>query len=75
MLLGVLAPVPVPELLGVGVGVGVAVSGGVTLAEREFVLDEEALAPGDKLAVALELSVELELFVLEGVNRAVPELL
>ena len=72
MLLGVLAPVPVPELLGVGVGVGVCVRGGVELPERDRVLLAEALAPGDREAVALELTVELLLTVLEGVACAVP---
>ncbi len=75
VLLGVLAPVPVPELLGVAVGVGVCVRGGVALPEREAALLAEALAPGDKLAVALPLTEELLLTVLEGVACAVPELL
>ena len=49
----------------------------VTLGEREALLLTEALAPGDREAVGLLLSVELELRVLEGVAAAdpVPELL
>ncbi len=72
VLLGVLAPVPVPELLAVAVGEGVGVRGGVALPESERELEAEALAPGDKEAVALALTVELELRVLEGVACAVP---
>jgi hypothetical protein len=75
VLLAVLAPVLVPELLGVAVRVGEGVRGGVALPEREIVLDAEALAPRDREAVALELTVELLLRVLEGVACAVPELL
>ena len=70
MLLGVLAAVPVPELLGVAVCVGVGVRGGVELPERDTVLLAEALAPGDREAVALPLTVELLLSVLEGVACA-----
>ena len=69
---GVRAAVPVPELLGVPEEEALGVAGGVELPEREAVLLVEAEAPGDKLEVALALTVELELCVLEGVSAGVP---
>ncbi len=44
----------------------------VALEDREVLLLTEALAPGDRVAVGLLLSVELELRVEEGVGSAVP---
>ena len=69
---GVGPAVPVPELLGVPVEEALGVAGGVELPEREEVLVVEAEAPGDRLEVALLLTVELALSVLEGVGAAVP---
>ena len=69
---GVGAAVPVPELLGVPEEEAVGVAGGVELPERETVLLVEAEAPGDNLEVALALTVELALSVLEGVGTGVP---
>ena len=69
---GVGAAVPVLLLLGVPVAVGLPVAAGVELPEREAVLVVEALAPGDRLAVALPLTVDLALCVLEGVGTGVP---
>ena len=69
---GVRAAVPVPELLGVPEEEAVGVAGGVELPERETVLLVEAEAPGDKLEVALALTVELALSVLKGVGTGVP---
>jgi hypothetical protein len=69
---GVGPAVPVPELLEVPVAVGLPVAAGVELPEREEVLVVEAEAPGDRLEVALLLTVELALSVLEGVGAAVP---
>ena len=46
--------------------------GGVVLPERDLVLLEEALAPGDREAVGLPLTEELKLRVVEGVGAAVP---
>ena len=63
---------PVPLLLGVPVAEELPVAAGVELPEREAVLVVEALAPGDRLAVALPLTVELALRVLEGVSAGVP---
>ena len=68
---GVGAAVPVPELLGVPEHEALGVAGGVELPERETVLLVEAEAPGDKLEVALALTVELALSVLEGVGAGV----
>ncbi len=47
----------------------------VALPERDTLLLTEALAPGDREAVGLPLSVLLPLCVLEGVAPAVPVLL
>ena len=44
----------------------------VALEERAMLLLTEALAPGDREAVALPLTVELALCVLLGVGAAVP---
>ena len=72
VLLGVLAPVPVPELLGVAVCVGEGVKGGVVLPERDLVLLEEALAPGDRGAVGEAERELLRLELLDGVACGVP---
>jgi hypothetical protein len=69
---GVGPAVPVAELLGVPVAEALGVAGGVELPERELLLDVEALAPGDRLEVALLLTVELALTVLEGDSAGVP---
>ena len=68
---GVRAAVPVPELLGVPEEEALGVAGGVELPEREELLVVEAEAPSDKLEVALLLTVELALTVLEGVDAGV----
>ncbi len=69
---GVGAAVPVPELLGVPVEEALGVAVGVELPEREEVLVVEAEAPGERLEVALALTDELALSVLEGVGTGVP---
>jgi hypothetical protein len=66
---------PVPVLLGVPEEEALGVAGGVELPDRELLLDVEAEAPGDRLEVALALTVELELTVVEGVRAGVPVLL
>ena len=72
VLLGVLAPVPVPDCvpLPVGVPLGLWLAVALLLSEMEPVL--EALAPAEREGVLLPLTVLLLLTVEEGVGAAVP---
>lgn len=72
---GVGAAVPEPEELGVGVAVGLGDTGGVLLPERDWVLEALALAPTEREAVALLLTLLLKLLLGEAVTLAVPLLL
>ena len=69
---GVGAAVPVPEELGVGVGEGLGLTGGVLLPEKDMLLEALALAPAEREAVALLLSVLLRLLLGEPVMLPVP---